>query len=423
MSWGVINLNTPHIYSTLPLVLTRYEEDVLKSVSLKPGRERSILHRHPWVYSGAIAKVQGKPEQGETVAVKAFNGEFLAWGSYSPISQIRVRIWSWNNEEKITPEFMGDRLTKAIARRRFWIDSEVTNASRLIHAESDGLPGLIVDQYASTLVVQYLSSGVEYWRETIADILMGITDAESIYERSDATVRKLEGLMSRIGVLRGPEPPDLIQIFERRLKFLVDVRNGHKTGFYIDQRENREKVMELAREKEVLDCFSYTGGFTIAALIGNAISVFSIDRSTDVLRLASKNVMLNELPQDKIDWREGDVFQVLRELRDRDRRFDLIVMDPPKFAAISSQAERAARGYKDINLLALKLLRPGGMLATFSCSGGISPEFFQKILVGAARDAGVDAQIVQYLRQGPDHPVALYFPEGAYLKGFMIQVY
>jgi 23S rRNA (cytosine1962-C5)-methyltransferase len=403
-------------------MVSSYEENVMRSVSLKPGRERSVLHRHPWVYSGAIANVLGEPEQGGTVAIKSSNGEFLAWGSYSPKSQILVRIWTWNSEEEITPEFLGIRLGNAIARRRLWIDSDKTNACRLIHAESDGLPGLIVDQYADTLVVQYLSSGVEYWREAIADILMDITGAESVYERSDATVRKLEGLKPRIGVLRGLEPSDLIQIFEQRLNFWVDVRKGHKTGFYIDQRQNREKVMSLALEKEVLDCFTYTGGFSIAALSGNARSILAVDRSTNALSLASKNVELNELPKDKVSFREGDVFQVLREYRDRGRSFDLIVMDPPKFAATSSQAERAARGYKDINLLALKLLRPGGMLATFSCSGGISQELFQKILVGAARDAGVNAQIIQYMRQGPDHPVALNFPEGAYLKGFVIQV-
>lgn len=392
------------------------------SVILKPGRERSLMRRHPWVYSGAIAEVLGKSEPGGIVSVEASNGEFLAWGSFSPSSQIRVRIWSWDLEEKISHEFLKNRLKKAIERRQFWVGPDETNAIRLIHAESDGFPGLIVDQYAETLVVQYLSSGAEYWRESIADLLLEITGVESIYERSDVAVRKLEGLLPSEGVLRGLEPPELIQIFEGDLKYWVDVRGGFKTGFYVDQRKNREIVMALAKDKDVLDCFSYTGGFTIAVLTGNARSVLALDRSSEALSLVTKNVELNELPQGKLILQKGDVFQVLRELRDRARRFDLIVLDPPKFAATSSKVDRAARGYKDINLLAFKLLRPGGILVTFSCSGGISPELFQKILVGAAQDAGVDAQIMQYLRQGPDHPVALFFPEGAYLKGFVIQI-
>lgn len=392
------------------------------SAILKPGRERSLLRRHPWVFSGAIAKVLGKPEPGDTVSVESSIGEFLAWGSISPSSQIRIRVWSWDPEEEISYEFLKSKLQNALERRESWADPAETNALRLVHAESDGIPGLIVDRFSETLVVQYLSSGAEYWRESIADILFEMEGVESIYERSDVSVRKLEGLLPSVGVLRGTEPPELVQIFERSLRYWVDVRSGFKTGFYIDQRKNREVVMALAENKDVLDCFSYTGGFTVAALKGNAHTLHAVDRSGEALTLANKNIELNDLPRSKLTLQEGDVFQVLRELRDRDRKFDLIVLDPPKFAATSSQAERAARGYKDINLLAFKLLRVDGILVTFSCSGGISPEFFQKIVAGAALDAGVNAQIVGYLRQAPDHPIALNFPEGAYLKGFIIQI-
>lgn len=391
-------------------------------IELKPGRERSLLRRHPWVFSGAIAKVLGEPVQGETVSIVASTGEFLAWGAYSPNSQIRLRIWSWKPDEEVSQEFFENRLDKAIARRRFWINPTDTNALRLVHAESDSLPGLIVDRYRDMLVVQYLSCGVEFWRETIADLLLDITGAEGVYERSDVAVRELEGLPPRKGSMRRSEPPDLIHVIEHGLKYWVDVRKGFKTGFYIDQRENRFIVKGLSQDKDVLDCFSYTGGFTVAALAGNARSVLAIDRSSESLALLKKNVALNELSRRKVTLREGDVFQVLRELRDRAKSFDLIVLDPPKFAATSAQANRAARGYKDINLLALKLLRPGGVLVTFSCSGGISAELFKKIVTGAALDARVNAQIIKHLWQGPDHPVALNFPEGAYLKGFVIQV-
>lgn len=394
----------------------------MASILLKTRRERALLRHHPWIYSGAVDKVQGDPQQGETVDVYSASGELLARGAYSPYSQIRVRIWTWEPGEKINSEFFQNRLTKAISRRRVWVAPEETNAMRLVHGESDSLPGLIVDQYDDTLVLQCLSSGIEHWREIIADLLIDVTGVESVYERSDVPVREREGLTSRIGLLRGKEPPELIEIFENGLRFWVDVRGGHKTGFYLDQRSNRSRVQVLVQGCQVLDCFSYTGGFTIASIAGGAKSVLSVDSSAEVLSLAKKNLALNKLSPELVEWRAGDVFQILRELRDRDRKFDIIVLDPPRFAATTSQVERAARGYKDVNLLALKLLKPGGKLVTFSCSGGVSAELFQKILAGAALDAGVEAQIVQQLRQGPDHPVSLYFPEGEYLKGFIIQV-
>jgi 23S rRNA (cytosine1962-C5)-methyltransferase len=292
------------------------------------------------------------------------------------------------------------------------------NACRLIHAESDGLPGLVVDRYADTLVAQFLSAGAESWRETLSDLLVELTGLQDLYERSDVDVRELEGLPVRTGALRG-NPPEKLTITENGLKFSVDLAAGHKTGFYLDQRPNRLRVRTLAKGREVLDCFCYTGGFTVNALAGGAKSVLSVDSSAQALSLARENLTLNGLPLERVEFRQEDVFFVLRFLRDSGRSFDLVVLDPPKFAPTAAQAEKAARGYKDINLLAFKLLRPGGFLATFSCSGGVDAALFQKIVASAALDAGVEAQVVEHLAQGPDHPVALNFPEGAYLKGLV----
>ena len=294
-----------------------------------------------------------------------------------------------------------------------------SDAFRLIHAESDGLPGLIVDRYADTLVFQSLTAGSEYWKDTLADLLLELTSLKNIYERSDADVRELEGLPTHVGPLRGSIDQLPLTIREHNLLFKVNIATGHKTGFYLDQRENRLCVRNLAEGRDVLDCFCYTGGFSVNALAGGAKSVLSVDASADALALCQENVVLNELPVDRHQTLEGDVFQLLRKFRDEGRSFDLIILDPPKFASTAAQAEKAARGYKDINLLGFKLLRPGGILVTFSCSGGIDAALFQKIVASAALDAGVEAQILEYLSQGPDHPVALNFPEGAYLKGLV----
>jgi len=394
---------------------------------LKPGREKSLLRRHPWVFAGAVERLSGRPESGETVLIRDAGGNPMAFGAYSPHSNIRLRVWTWDTSDIIDPSFFQRRLDGAILARQIGREAQSlqgfsTDSLRLVHAESDGLPGLVVDQYGDTLVMQCLSAGVEPWRETIADILMQLTGAERLYERSDVDVRALEGLPARTGCLRGSEPPQWIQIHEGALSYWVDIRHGHKTGFYLDQRENRWRVRQLAKERQVLDCFSYTGGFALAALAGGASFVTAVDSSEDALALAKENLALNQLPTGQIEWIEGDVFRTLRGLRDRDRSFDMIILDPPKFAPTAAQAERASRGYKDINLLAFKLLRPGGILATFSCSGGVSEELFQKIVFGAALDAGVEAQIIARMHQGFDHPVALNFPEGAYLKGYLIVI-
>lgn len=406
----------------------------MPTLTLKPGREKSLLRRHPWVFSGAVERVDGSPSSGETVDVLDAKGHFIARAAYSPSSQIRARVWSFDPSEQVDAPFFRRRIQTALAHRAtlslfsplqarssLGEGLGVGSAVRLIHAESDQLPGLVVDRYGDVLVFQALTTGCEFWRETLADLLLEETGAAAIYERSDADVRELEGLPARNGLMRGALPNNeyRISILENDLKFIVNIAEGHKTGFYLDQRHNRQRVGQLAQGRDVLNCFCYTGGFTVYALAGRAKSVLSIDSSADALALGRENLLLNNLPVEKAEWLEGDVFQLLRKLRDQARSFDMIVLDPPKFAATASQAERAARGYKDINLLAFKLLRPGGILATFSCSGGIDAALFQKIVAGAALDAGVDASIIGHFAQGGDHPVSLHFPEGAYLKGLL----
>jgi 23S rRNA (cytosine1962-C5)-methyltransferase len=379
------------------------------------------LRRHPWIFSGAIVRVDGAPANGDTLPVRSADGEFLAWAAYNAGSQITARVWSWDENETIDVEFFHRKIAAALAARLALNLSAASSGMRLIHAESDGLPGLIVDQYSNVLVVQIGSAGAERWRDAIADILQELCEPVCIYERSDSDSRGLEGLEVRNGVLRGTLP-ERVEVTEHGLRFAVDVAEGQKTGFYLDQRDNRALTETLAHGKDVLNCFCYTGGFSLYALRGGAKSVLSIDASGDALRIAEDNLTHNSLDSARAEWQEADVFQALRKLRDQGRQFDFIILDPPKFAPTAAFAEKAARGYKDINLLGFKLLRPGGLLATYSCSGGISEELFQKIIAGAALDAGVDAQIVHHLHAAPDHPVLLSFPEGAYLKGLVLRV-
>jgi len=393
-----------------------------KSIILKTGREKSVLHRHPWIFSGAVDQVNGSPQAGETVLVRNASGDLLGSAAFSPASQIRARMWTWDTEETIDEAFFQKRIEKALEFRKGVIPAGETDAYRLIHGESDGLPGLVVDLYGDWLVVQILSCGAEAHRETLVRLLEELIGIGNIYERSDVDVRQLEGLTDRTGVLHGVRPPDPLWIHENGVKFAVDLVKGQKTGFYLDQRANRHRVGQLAESRSVLNCFCYSGGFSLYALMGGAKDVISVDSSAEALNLARLNLQANSLPAQKAEWLQGDVFHVLREMRDRARKFDLIILDPPKFAHTAAQAEKAARGYKDINLLAFKLLNSGGILATFSCSGGVSADLFQKIVAGAALDAGVDARIIDLLRQGPDHSVALNFPEGAYLKGIICQV-
>ncbi|HMX21334.1 MAG TPA: class I SAM-dependent rRNA methyltransferase [Anaerolineales bacterium] len=386
------------------------------SITLNPNREKSLLRRHPWIFASAIRHVDETHASGSTVDLLSSEGQFLARASYSPNSQIRARVWTFN-DEPVDEEFFRKKIRAAIEMRS--VLSGSSKSLRLIHAESDGLPGLIVDRYEDVLVLQSLTAGSEFWKETIADLLVEETGIATIYERSDADVRELEGLKPITGILRGTITNLQLPITEYGLEFKVDIAHGHKTGFYLDQRENRRRVGELSKNRDVLNCFCYTGGFSIHALANGAKSVLSVDSSADALALLEENIALNQLPADRHTSLEGDVFQLLRKFRDANRSFDLIVLDPPKFAPTAAHAEKASRAYKDINLLAFKLLRRGGLLFTYSCSGGIDAALFQKIVASAALDAGVDATIIEHLSQGSDHPVSLHFPEGMYLKGLV----
>lgn len=384
---------------------------------LKPGREKSLHRRHPWVYNGAVAQVKGDPQAGDTVAVKSAGGAFLAWAAYSPKSRIAARVWSFRESEAVDADLIGRRLDAALAYRRLLdIDSD---AQRLVYGEADGLPGIVVDRYADVLVLQISAAGAEAWREAIVDLLAERFTEAVLYERSDAEVRHLEGLEMRTGPLRGTLPAPL-HIREYGLRFRVDVSRGHKTGFYLDQRENRHRVALHARDRDVLNCFAYTGAFTVHTLAAGARSVLSVDSSAEALELAREHVTLNGLDPARCEWRTADAFQELRQLRDQGRRFGLIILDPPKFAPTHQMAEKAARGYKDINLTAMKLLEPGGILATFSCSGGVGADLFQKIIAGAAWDAGAEFRLLARMGQAADHPVSLDYPEGEYLKGLLL---
>jgi 23S rRNA (cytosine1962-C5)-methyltransferase len=394
----------------------------MKKVTLKSRREKAILRRHPWIFSGAVESVIGDPNPGDIVEIHAADGRWLARGAYSPHSQIRIRVWTWNQAEEVDADFIQERMFHSIAARDELGIPESTNAYREVHGESDGIPGLIVDRYGDYRVVQFLSVGVERWKDEIVDALSSHGGCLGIYERSDVDVRALEGMEPRSGNLVGDEPPQRIQIHEGERRYLVDVRDGQKTGFFLDQRENRSLVANWIKGGEMLDCFCYSGGFTVAGLGAGAELVTAVDQSKTALELAEENVRLNGFPVEGVEFLEEDVFQGLRKFRDRGRSFDAVILDPPKFAATSAQVDRAARGYKDVNLLAFKLLRVGGYLLTFSCSGGVNPQLFQKIVADAALDAGVDAVIVGWLSQASDHPVKVYFPEGRYLKGLVCQI-
>jgi 23S rRNA (cytosine1962-C5)-methyltransferase len=389
------------------------------SVKLKEGREKALRKHRPWVFSGALQAVSENILPGTTVDVLNANGEWMARGAYSPTSKIRVRVWTWDADVEINKEFFMEKFAASIELREKVFTAREGNSRRLVHGESDGLPGFIVDRYGDMLVIQVLSAGAEAWKDVAVECLAALTGVKTIYERSDVEVRKLEGLEFHKGVLLGEEPEPFI-IDENGLKFHIDPTAGQKTGFYLDQRSNRQMVREyVPMGAEVLNCFCYTGGFSMYALAGGAGHVTSIDSSADAIAWAEKNQALNGFEPEKSTWMIGDVFHLLRTFRDSRKTFDVVILDPPKFAPTAAQAEQAARGYKDINLLAMKLLRPGGLLFTYSCSGGISADLFQKIIAGAALDAEVDMRILGQLHQDRDHPIAVNFPEGAYLKGLL----
>ena len=405
----------------------------MKRITLRPKRDFSVRKHHPWVFSGAVDGAVEGVAVGETVEVAAADGELLGYGSYSPASQIRVRMLSF--DPKVVPDakFIEGLVAAAVGRRADFFANAYTNAVRLVNAESDGLPGVVVDYYAGWVVCQFTSAGAEFWKTKIAAALMKFAPfCRGVAERTDVDVRAKEGLAvttpvregadgTVFRVLAGEVPPEFVEIAEGNVKFLVDVRKGHKTGFYLDQRDARAAVGALANGADVLNCFSYTGGFGLFARAAGAASVTQVDISKEALELAKKNEALTHLCGTKMEYVEADVFQYLRKCRDAGRNFDMIVLDPPKFASVKSQVMKAARGYKDINLLAMKLLKANGVLATFSCSGAMTEELFDKVLAEASQDAGRDFQMIARTRQGVDHPVALNFPEGLYLKGVILR--
>lgn len=410
----------------------------MKTIRLKQGKERSLQRRHPWIFDSAIAK--GGGDSGETVRVESHEGQFLGWAAFSPHSRIRARVWSFDEKQRIDASFFIAACARSIsARARFDVKSD---GVRLVHGESDGLPGLIVDRYGDTLVAQFTSAGTERWKAVLADALLKETGLSKLYERSDANVRQLEGLEPATGWLRGgpvagqtgqPEPPLELTIHEHDWRLTLNIAEGHKTGFYLDQRDSRKRFADCVQRlnlRKVLNCFCYTGGFSVAALAGMRAAeqaggqgggvVTSIDSSGPALDRARAHVLLNGFDVAQARFMDADVNASLRQFLKDGVRFDAIVLDPPKFAPTAAHAERAARAYKDINRLALQLLEPGGVLFTFSCSGGISADLFHKIVASAGADAGVDGYITERLGGAPDHPMTLEFPEGEYLKGLVV---
>ena len=395
----------------------------MPSITLKPGREKSVRNRHPWLFSGAIHTIDPKANDGDIVDAHSNTGQWLARGYLNRRSQIQVRLLSWQADAAIDEAFWRGRLQRALAGRASLAADPQTTAYRLVHAESDGLPGLVVDRYGDWLVMQCLTLGVERIKPLLTRLLVELCQPAGIVERSDVEVRGKEGLRPAVGLLHGAAPAGPVEIMEHGQRFLVDLLGGQKTGFYLDQRENRRRVAAYCQGARVLNAFSYSGGFAVYALAAGAAHVSNLDSSLEALELSERNLALNGFdPDGQAEGVAGDVFQVLRDWRAAGQRFDVIILDPPKFAHSQQQVERAARAYKDINLLAMQLLPPGGLLATFSCSGLVSADLFQKILFGASVDAGRDVQVVERLGQGSDHPLLLSFPEGEYLKGLVCRM-
>lgn len=392
----------------------------MKKVILHKGREKSLLRKHPWIFSGAIDSIDDNIELGETVEIFSSDKKFLAVGAYSPHSQIRIRVWNFNHIE-INKVFFTEKISSAVTFRKSIIDEKKYNAFRIVNSESDGLPGLIVDKYNDILVCQFISAGAEKWKQTIIEILVDQLEPTAIYERSDADVRQKEGLKPNKGMLYGKIDSGEVSIQEDNLSYIVNIFTGHKTGFYLDQRENRKIISEYSKGKNVLNCFSYTGSFGIAALVNDAEHVLNIDSSEEALNLSTRNFQLNKINADKFTNLKADVFTELRKQKSESKKYDLIILDPPKFVEGKNSLNKASRGYKDINMLAMQLLNDDGLLFTFSCSGLMTPELFNKIIADAASDAGVNLSIIDRLWQSCDHRVTTSFPESLYLKGLLVK--
>ncbi|WP_042150815.1 MULTISPECIES: class I SAM-dependent methyltransferase [unclassified Pseudoalteromonas] len=390
---------------------------------LQAGREKSLKRKHPWIFSKGIKKIKGKPGLGDCVEVHDSNGNYLATAAYSPHSQIRARIWTFDQNETIDTAFFEKRIRRALFAREDTIAQGGLTGFRLIAAESDSIPGVTIDKFGNYLVGQFLSAGAERHKGEIVQALRNVFPDCNIYERSDVEVRKKEGLEPITGVLWGVEPPEVVIIEENGLKLEVNIKSGHKTGFYLDQRDSRAALERFVKDKEVLNCFSYTGTFSLYALRGGCKKVTNVDVSQPALDTAKRNVELNELDLNKANFEKQDVFKLLRQYREEGKKFDTIVMDPPKFADNKAQLTGACRGYKDINMIAMQILKPGGTLLTFSCSGLMEQNLFQKVVADAALDAGKDILFMERLNQASDHPIAGFYPEGFYLKGLICKVF
>ena len=393
-------------------------------IILHESRDKSLKRKHPWIFSKAIKEVVNEPNNGADINIYDCNNNFLAVAAYSPNSQIRARVWSFNKDEKIDKDFFKAKILKAYEARKLMLEVTAMSACRIIAAESDSIPGLIVDMYNNYLVLEVLSAGTEFHLKEIVAALREVFPEHNIYERSDVEVRKKEGLELRKGVIFGENPPKEIEITENEnMKLLVDIENGHKTGYYLDQRDNRAALAKYCKGKSVLNCFSYTGGFSLYALKGRALKVANVDVSQRALDITKRNIVLNHLDPGRVKFIKEDVFKFLRNEKTKNNKYDVIVLDPPKFAESRGQLDKACRGYKDINMLAASIINPGGYLMTYSCSGHMTPDLFQKVVADAILDANREGQIVEYLQQASDHPISTAYPEGLYLKGLVVRIY
>lgn len=390
-------------------------------IILKRGKEKAAIQRHPWVFSGALEKLKGKPNDGDVVKVFAFDGEFLAYGYFNGNSRVAVRLLEWNEDQVIDQSWYQNRLKQAIASRAFILNDE-TNTCRLVFSEADFLPGLIVDKYADFLSLQILSSGIERVKNDIVEILRSALNPKGIFDKSDATARGHEGLPIENGLLWGENPPEFLEVKENGIIYHINIAEGQKSGFYCDQRDNRKILASYTKDKKVLDCFSYSGGFSLNSLANGAKSVTSVDSSALAIDTLKQNIELNKFDTNKVTTIQSDVNKQLRAFAAAGESFDVIVLDPPKYAPSRSALDRAARAYKDLNRLGMLLLEKGGLLATFSCSGAVDIETFKQIVAWAALDAGKEVQIIKQFCQPEDHPVRISFSEGEYLKGLLLRV-
>ncbi|HUH34097.1 MAG TPA: class I SAM-dependent rRNA methyltransferase [Daejeonella sp.] len=392
-------------------------------VRLKKGKEKAVKQLHPWIFSGAVEQVKGKPENGEIVTVTDNQGEFLAYGFYNDQSRVAVRLLEWNQQTEVNEDWWRLRIRKAVQAREDLMLNGDTNTYRLIFSEADFLPGLIVDRFADYLSVQILTSGIERNKVVILDELQQLLDPLGIFDRSDASARSHEGMeASSGGILSGVEPPEFVTVKENGVLYDVNISSGQKSGFYCDQRVNRKLVADHSAGKRVLDCFSYSGGFSLNAFKQNASEVTSVDSSALALETLKRNIEINKFQNATHRLFQSDVNKQLRAFRESGEKFDVIILDPPKYAPSRSAVSKASRAYKDLNRQAMLLLEQGGLLATFSCSGAIDIASFKQILAWAALDAGKEVQFIHQFSQPEDHPVRSSFPEGEYLKGLLCRV-